>query len=156
MCDGIPHCRDGSDEKLSCGMTAKTSDIQYSLLRPSRPQKCSEDQFQCGMNGKCIPLDWTCDGFEDCGPDGLDENFDCPTVNSSTYRCLIPGYYFLVFLPFFYNHFLLCFFFRDFRGREVIPMSDVCNGQHDCSNGVDEGLCVWTTEKLPIALDEAG
>ena len=34
-------------------------------------QTCSNEEFRCG-SGQCIPLDWQCDGEQDC-PEGLDE-----------------------------------------------------------------------------------
>ena len=34
-------------------------------------QTCSDEEFRCG-SGQCIPLDWQCDGEQDC-PEGLDE-----------------------------------------------------------------------------------
>ena len=38
-------------------------------------ERCTSDQFQCGENGKCIPLRWQCDFHRDC-EDGQDE-YDC-------------------------------------------------------------------------------
>ena len=35
---------------------------------------CSKEEFQCS-NGRCIPRDWLCDGYESCS-DGEDENKD--------------------------------------------------------------------------------
>lgn len=35
---------------------------------------CMKHQFLC-RNKKCIPEQWTCNGFDDCG-DGSDEKFD--------------------------------------------------------------------------------
>jgi Low-density lipoprotein receptor domain class A len=38
-------------------------------------ERCTSDQFQCGENGKCIPLRWQCDFHRDC-EEGQDE-YDC-------------------------------------------------------------------------------
>ena len=33
---------------------------------------CRDDQFQCANTGRCIPANWICDGYNNCG-DGSDE-----------------------------------------------------------------------------------
>lgn len=53
-CDGIAHCRDGSDESYGCD------------------QDCLEWQFKCG-NGRCISIGSYCNFVDDCG-DGSDES----------------------------------------------------------------------------------
>lgn len=35
------------------------------LLTLGSKTNCSDDQFEC-MNGLCIPLEWLCDGDNDC------------------------------------------------------------------------------------------
>lgn len=53
-CDGVTHCRDGSDESNGCD------------------QDCLAWQFRCA-NGRCIPIGSYCDFVDDCG-DGSDES----------------------------------------------------------------------------------
>ena len=54
-------------------------------------ERCTSDQFQCGENGKCIPLRWQCDFHRDCD-EGQDE-YDCrkflyslPTYSHTQYK----------------------------------------------------------------------
>ena len=35
--------------------------------------KCASYQWKC-TNGKCIPKDFACDGFDDCGDDSDEQN----------------------------------------------------------------------------------
>ncbi|EDW26021.1 GL14453, partial [Drosophila persimilis] len=66
ICDGIPHCSDGSDEH-SC----------------SHGRKCQPNQFLCN-NSKCVDRTWRCDGENDCG--------DSPMrpLRSRAQRCPLP------------------------------------------------------------------
>ncbi|XP_037811627.1 basement membrane-specific heparan sulfate proteoglycan core protein-like isoform X4 [Lucilia sericata] len=58
ICDGIPHCSDGSDEH-SC----------------SHGRKCHPNQFRC-RNSKCVDRVWRCDGEDDCGDNSDEESCD--------------------------------------------------------------------------------
>ena len=45
-------------------------------------ENCSDEQFQCGEGGKCIPKRWQCDYHKDC--EGGEDEYDCrkylPTI----------------------------------------------------------------------------
>lgn len=58
ICDGIPHCSDGSDEH-SC----------------SHGRKCHPNQFMC-RNSKCVDRIWRCDGENDCGDNSDEDSCD--------------------------------------------------------------------------------
>ena len=99
-----------------------------------------------------------CDGVSDC-PNGEDER-DCPP---DSFLCLAPGYG-LKFLCFII---ICCFefdivaqsfiiFCRENRTQEKVPLSSVCNGGNECSNGADESQCTWISEKLPMAVNSFG
>ena len=41
---------------------------------------CGENEFRCNDTGRCIPIQWVCDGDVDCAEDGSDEH---PAVGCS-------------------------------------------------------------------------
>ena len=43
------------------------------------------NEFQCN-NGSCIPLNMTCNGYDDCG-DNSDEDIDCKSMHDASFLC---------------------------------------------------------------------
>ena len=142
-CDGLPLCRDGSDE-FNCNFTAP----------------CTE--FQCA-NKRCIPKAWLCDGTIDCSKDGSDRSDErncnqtkCDIESGREFRCadMPSGKCFLVSQK--------CDGHDDcgdgsdeancsctcghnlFACKELcqcIPVEQVCDGKAQCTDGTDERNC---------------
>ncbi|XP_070208669.1 transmembrane protease serine 2-like isoform X2 [Littorina saxatilis] len=73
LCDGLPHCKDGSDEGIDC--------------------VCGEEQWQCS-SGQCVSSGARCDRVYDCR-DSSDEVMcsDCSGFQCDTGLCLWDGYH---------------------------------------------------------------
>ncbi|XP_011210418.3 modular serine protease-like [Bactrocera dorsalis] len=118
LCDGIPHCRDGSDEtKASC-----------------KGMQCSFASFRCDY-GACILLDFVCDGIPDCVDSSDEDSEMClkrrndllndeidEEINRK--KCIDDGQ-------------MECW------SGQCISITDKCNGVEDCDDGTDElySLC---------------
>jgi hypothetical protein len=42
------------------------------------------------------------------------------------------------------------------RSQEMIPMSAVCDGKRNCSNGMDERKCASISDEFPVVTDKYG
>lgn len=81
VCDGIKHCKDGSDEDseyagcgerrscaspVFCYANANANVCRRAAVPSEFGKVCDAYTFQCA-NGVCVSLEWKCDGMDDCG-----------------------------------------------------------------------------------------
>ncbi|XP_035904115.1 uncharacterized protein LOC118508439 isoform X2 [Anopheles stephensi] len=53
---------------------------------PTRLGQCYANEFQCGSDSSCIPLQWKCDNIKDCH--GGEDESDCKQCERDEYRCM--------------------------------------------------------------------
>nr|BAU69640.1 fIb [Sphyrna zygaena] len=89
-------------------------------------KNCTNDEFKC-ENGKCIPLENLCNGFDDCAD--LSDEACCKECNES-YHC---------------------------KSDICIPNFSKCDGEADCLDGSDESKCAgqnttkdYNTERIQL------
>lgn len=90
----------------------------FVLLRDNKTciANCTRGQHRCGgVDDRCIPIFWTCDGDKDC-KDGSDE-LNCPP-----FQCK-PG------------------MFQCKNNQTCLSRIRICDGVHDCVDGSDESFC---------------
>ncbi|XP_019544975.3 putative vitellogenin receptor [Aedes albopictus] len=110
VCDGVPHCLDGSDETIGCadiegkckGFLCKNKHCLKShdwvcdgiddCGDGSDEDNCfigcdlEHGKFECADNSTCIDLKLVCDGSNDCG-DHSDEGGACNSKDCDTLKC---------------------------------------------------------------------
>ncbi|XP_040564909.1 sortilin-related receptor [Lepeophtheirus salmonis] len=129
VCDGQLDCADNSDE-FNCSSTSTSMEHQIPSFQHNN---CTEDKFKCA-NGKCIPINWKCDGHNDC-PDQSDEmncGFNHHYIhNGSTTFYPEPKKKYIELNKF------------ECKSGKKIWQAWICDGYNDCPDGSDENhsLC---------------
>ncbi|KAK7080826.1 hypothetical protein SK128_017447 [Halocaridina rubra] len=150
QCDGEIDCTDGSDEDdcfitntlrpregiptesliQSTAVTTTEHSPRVTTTESPSPtttvsSNCSEHQYSCQSDGRCIPHDWQCDGNFDC-IDGSDEEVCDLRVPNASKTVPCPA-----------NKF-------DCGEGHCIRKCFVCDGERDCEDGRDEDGCTMT------------
>ena len=95
---------------------------------------CNISQYQC-LDTSCILMHYRCDGIIDCPSHGDDEQ-ECNEFNFDT------GIGYSFNSTFEKDHNASCqFHFMQCPDGNCIPVTDVCNGSTECSDGFDETIC---------------
>uniref|UniRef100_A0A8B9M1E6 CFAI factor n=1 Tax=Accipiter nisus TaxID=211598 RepID=A0A8B9M1E6_9AVES len=107
-------CRGLETSLAECHIEMKSRDTNLNRLRFFLCHRtCSDGEFRC-VNKKCISLNKTCDGINDCGD--LSDELCCRECRDNSFHC---------------------------RSNICIPNKNVCNKEADCLTGEDEAriLC---------------
>ncbi|XP_068258946.1 complement factor I [Nyctibius grandis] len=109
-------CRGLETSLAECHIEMKSRDSNEGLVSlqcHENLRACSDGEFHC-VNKKCISLNKTCDGINDCGD--LSDELCCKECRDNSFHC---------------------------RSNICIPNKNVCNKEIDCLTGEDEAqvLC---------------
>lgn len=137
---------------LVCNASGMNTVCPLSCCGVSVDKHCFHDEFQCN-NTLCKPLNWMCDGEDDCG-DNSDENpAECGEI------CRVSPFGLFVFLQFWdwFMIFLLLILlsvgpsvkflcpptrqFRCLNDRVCVPVSKRCDSVNNCGDNSDEFNC---------------
>ncbi|XP_070553135.1 suppressor of tumorigenicity 14 protein homolog [Ptychodera flava] len=115
------HCETVLPSCESCSPTASCNqapcDCQGDCAGPGTEPpvtECTADEFRCS-DGQCIPLDWVCDGWQDCNTDSDEADCHDRECPNDMFKCLNSG--------------------------ACIYGNWVCDGFDDCGDGSDEVNC---------------
>ncbi|XP_032916897.1 complement factor I isoform X2 [Catharus ustulatus] len=114
-------CRGLETSLAECHIEMKSRDSNEGLVSlqcHENLRDCSDGEFHC-VNEKCISLNKTCDGINDCGD--LSDELCCRECKDNSFHC---------------------------RSNICIPNKNVCNKEIDCLTGEDEAgdLCAGKEE----------
>ena len=125
QCDNYADCADGSDEFYCYNSTITANATNTFNITVA----CTDDQFRCWNDSRCIYRSWQCDSYADCA-DGSDEYY---CYNSTALYNTTAAV----------NISITCTDnqFRCWNGSGCIYKSWQCDNYSDCADGSDEFYC---------------